>query len=135
MLIDANIFLEIELDQSRAEECSVLIKRVFEGKIKAITTDFIIDTIIINMERNGCTGERIRRFLLSLLISKGLTIYCHNFVDRIIAIDHMKEFNLDFDDSLVVEAMHNNNVKKIVSFDPHFDKVEGIGRLKPSEII
>ena len=35
----------------------------------------------------------------------------------------MKEYNLDFDDALVVASMLANKTKKLVSFDKHFDKI------------
>ena len=38
---------------------------------------------------------------------------------------------LDFDDALVISCMRNNNIKELVSYDKHFDKVKDIKRVEP----
>lgn len=134
MLVDANIFLEVELSRKRSKECEEFLREVDEGKLRVFTTDFIIDSVIIIMENYGCKPEKIRRFLLALLISKGLRIYSHDFMDRLKATKNMKKFKLDFDDSLAIVAMQTLNLKRIVSFDKDFDRVKGIKRLIPSQI-
>jgi len=130
-LIDANVFLEVELAQKRLKECKIYLKRVMTGEIGAVTTSFIIDTISILMDNAECDSAQIRRFHLSLLKYKGLDIYDLTMVDRIAATDHMKSFDLDFDDAAAYAAMMATGTKEIVSFDKHFDKVPEIRRIEP----
>ena len=51
--IDSNIFLELELDQERADEREVFLNKVKIGVLKAISTCFHIDSILIVMENHG----------------------------------------------------------------------------------
>lgn len=130
-LIDANIFLEIELKQKRLHDCKAYLNKVRNGENKAITTNFIVDTISILMDYAGCDPTQIRTFNLSLLRYKGLSIYDLTMVDRISATEHMKRFNLDFDDATAYAAMTANGISEIVSMDKHFDKIPEIKRTEP----
>ncbi|MFX0163510.1 MAG: hypothetical protein ACFE68_09320 [Candidatus Hodarchaeota archaeon] len=51
--IDANIFLELALDQDKANDCEGFLKRVQNGGLRGVITDFLIDAIIIVMENRG----------------------------------------------------------------------------------
>jgi predicted nucleic acid-binding protein len=50
------------------------------------------------------------------------------------SIDIMGKYNLDFDDALVVSSMIANKIKKLVSFDKHFDVVREIERIEPKDV-
>jgi len=47
----------------------------------------------------------------------------------------MKGENLDFDDALVISCMKANNIRDLISFDRHFDKVKGIRRIEPGDVL
>jgi uncharacterized protein len=130
-LIDANIFLEVELEQQKADACKHFLRKVAEGTTEAILTDFALDSILIVMERNGKSASTLQRFLASILAFKGIHIYSLTMVDKLLATKHMIDFSLDFDDSLAVQAMHANTIKEIVSLDSDFDNVKGISRMEP----
>jgi predicted nucleic acid-binding protein len=130
-LIDANIFLEIELKQNRFQHCKDYLNKVRNGEIKAITTNFIVDTISILMDNTGCDPTQIRTFNLSLLRYKGLSIYNLTMTDRVSATEHMKKFKLDFDDATAYAAMTATGISEIVSMDRHFDKIPEIKRTEP----
>ena len=49
--VDTSIFLELELKQQRKEESKELLRKVWKNEIKALTTDFNIDSIVIKMLR------------------------------------------------------------------------------------
>ena len=51
--VDSNVFLERELDQEHADECEVFLNEVRKGALRAITTGFHIDSILIIMENCG----------------------------------------------------------------------------------
>ena len=77
--------------------------------------------------------NELRIFLESLSELKSLHIYSTNISDEINAIDEM-ELGLDFDDALQVSAERALNTE-IISFDKHFNNLEGIKRLSPSDIV
>jgi predicted nucleic acid-binding protein len=130
-LIDANIFLEIELKQERLQNCEAYLRKVRDGEIGAITTSFIVDTVSILMDDTGCDPAEIRIFNLSLLKYKGLSVYDLTITDRVVATEHMKRFKLDFDDATAYAAMMSTGITEIVSMDKHFDKIPNIKRIEP----
>lgn len=44
-LIDTNIFLELFLNQKRADECEILLNKIANGEIEAVITSFTIYAI------------------------------------------------------------------------------------------
>jgi len=50
------------------------------------------------------------------------------------AISFMRIYQLDFDDSVVLSYMKSLKIKKIVSFDKHFDTISQISRIEPSNL-
>jgi len=131
--LDSNIFLELELDQKDADECEKLLNNIKEGLIKAITTCFHIDSILIIMENYDKKPYELRIFVSSLFGYNGLKIYYLSLIDRINAIKYMEEFNLNFDDALSYSIMKKFNISKIISYDKHFDNLKDIMRLEPNQ--
>lgn len=134
-MIDANIFLELLLDQKRAEECEAFLELLQNGSVHGAITDFTIDSVVVVMESEGKRPADISLFLSSLLGYVSLEVYFLSLYDRIEATQHMQKFKLDFDDSTAYQAMKNLNVKQVVSFDRDFDKISGIERIEPEEAI
>ena len=99
--IDTNIFLELELEQERADDCERFLRRLARGKEEAMTTNFVLDSMVIVMKKEGKSWKEIRKFLLSILAFKGLIVYHLNHFDRIKATEWMRLKDLDYDDSLV----------------------------------
>ena len=131
-LIDTNIFLEILLAQEKKDECIALLKEIENGNISAAVTKFSIHSIEVIMGNYKLTNE-LRIFLESLSELKNLHIYSTNISDEINAIDEM-ELGLDFDDALQVSAARALNTE-IISFDKHFNNLEDIKRLSPSDAV
>lgn len=135
VLIDANIFLELELKQSKFAECKEFLKRVSQGDIQATTTDFILDGIALVMEDRGSPPEDIRKFFASLTLYEGLSLYALDLKDRIIATEEMARTDSDFDDATSLAAMKRLGINRVVSYDRDFNKVRGITRLEPKSLI
>ena len=134
-LIDANIFLELELGQSRSSECKEFLSQVARGRIKAVTTDFILDSVALVMEDKRSPPKDIRKFFVSLALYKGLSIYSLDLKDRIVAAEEMIRERLDFDDSTSIAAMKRLKIKDIVSFDKDFDEAKALTRVEPRDIL
>jgi len=133
--VDANIFLELELDQQRADQCDLFLRKIQRGLIKAVTTDFHVDTIIIIMEKYGKSPADLRLFISSLIGFEGLRIYFLSLTDRLRAIRHTEEFKLDYDDALAYQAMTKLNIPNVVSYDKHFDSIHNIIRQEPAQLV
>ncbi|MHA1840317.1 MAG: type II toxin-antitoxin system VapC family toxin [Candidatus Ranarchaeia archaeon] len=129
MLIDTNIFLEVQLGQSKAEQAKRFLRLLKDGVIHGYVTDYTIDSIVILMAHYKKPPRMIRVFLSSLLAYKGLEIYTLSLFDRIAATKHMEELGLDYDDACQLQAMHVLKLKNIVSFDRDFDKIKQIKRI------
>lgn len=53
VLLDSNIFLEVELAEKHVEVCKRLLGKVRDGAIRSAITDFHVDSIIVVMENYG----------------------------------------------------------------------------------
>ena len=130
MLIDTNIFLEVQLNQKKAQIASEILEAVSKNIIQAYITDFTIDSIAIIMEHYDKSPAEIKQFLVSLLAYKGLDFYQLSIFDKIKATEHMSSLQLDFDDACMYQAMQVLKITTIASFDADFDKISNIKRLE-----
>lgn len=131
LLVDANIFLELELSQPKSAECKDFLRSIASGKVKAATTDFILDSVAVVMEDRDSPAADIKRFFASLTLYKGLLVHNLGVKGRLLAAEEMEGNGLGFDDSTSVAAMKRLGIKEIVSFDHDFDKVRAITRIEP----
>jgi predicted nucleic acid-binding protein len=129
MLIDTNIFLEVQLNQERSTQATKILKAVSVNKAQGFITDYTIDSVIIIMEHFDKSPDEIKRFLVSLLAYKGLEFYQLSIYDKIEATEHMKLLDLDFDDACMYQAMKVLKVDQIASFDADFDRIPEIKRI------
>lgn len=135
VLLDANIFLEAELAEMHGEACKQLLEKVRDGDIKAAITDFHVDSVVIVMEKYGSGWSKIGLFLVSLLRYRGLRVYPLSLVSRIKATSFMKDYGLNFDDALAVQALKELSVSTIVSYDDDFNSIEWIKRRTPEDLL
>mgnify|MGYP001609545580 CR=1 FL=1 len=70
-------------------------------------------------------------YLESLRNIKGLRWYNINFQDRLIALEHMKKYNLDYEDAITLQSAISSSCKEILSLDKHFDKIKEVKRISP----
>lgn len=77
----------------------------------------------------------MEKFITSLSEIKDLTILNPDLKTILTSLGFMKRYSLDFDDALVVSSMIANKIKKLVSFDKHFDKVKEIERIEPGHVL
>lgn len=123
--IDANIFLEIELKQKNFKSCFELLQEVKAGKV-AVTSDFLIYSVILSMQRYKCSAQQIKIFIASIASLKNLIIYRPSLSDMNNALSVMEKNNLDFDDSLVYSCMKSLGVNKLASLDNDFKRFKDI---------
>jgi len=131
MLVDSNIFLEFLLKQKNADKCKILLNNTAIGEVKAVVSDFTIDSIALVMGRNKLSIKEIYSFVKKLVNSEGIRIYFVNIKDRFAALALMEKYNLDYEDAIVLQSALSAGCKEIVSFDRDFDNIKEIKRVEP----
>lgn len=105
------------------------------GSVEGATTDFIIDSVLLVMEKEREKPRDLLLFLSSILGYKSLSLHFLSLYDRLEATKHMQSFSLDFDDSTTYQAMKSLGVDQVVSFDKDFDRISGIKRIEPRDVL
>ena len=128
-LADANIFLEILLDQDKAAEAQAFLQAIDLGTI--FMTDFSLHSIGIALFRREKYALFIS-FLEDTVIS-GVGVLSldpedHKTLDQIV-----QKFNLDFDDAYQYAVAEKHNLQ-LISFDNDFDRTER-QRKEPAEVL
>lgn len=130
-LIDTNIFLELLLDQEKADACSEILNDYASGKKSAHVSSFTIDTIIIILQKHKISLKKIEYFIKSIIKSNGLLIYDLKTADRLASIKLIEKYKLDYEDAIILQSAISCNCSEILSFDKHFDKIKEINRIEP----
>ncbi|MCD6245028.1 MAG: type II toxin-antitoxin system VapC family toxin [Candidatus Korarchaeota archaeon] len=122
MLVDTNIFLEVELAQEHAEASKNFLAMVRDGSIRAATTDFHVDSIVLVMENYGKSWKDLAVFLASLFLYKGLVIHPIGMGGRLRAVHLMRDYGIDFDDALALQALRDLSIRTLVSYGRDFNR-------------
>lgn len=131
VFVDTNIFLEVALEDAKNDQCELFLRRLARQEISAITSDFVLYSCLIQIERRYKNPKVIRDFFLSINELKGLTIVRPSFKEMYGAVAVAEKYKLDFDDSFVVACMILNGVTTLISLDKDFDRVKEIIRKEP----
>lgn len=129
-LVDSNVWLELLLEQERAEEVAQFLQIV--GTDELWITEFTIYSIGIIMTRLN-KEEIFEDFLSDVLEDSGVKRVCLSIGDLKQVIQVARKFRLDFDDAYQYVAAEKNDLC-LVSFDADFDRAE-MRRRTPSEIL
>ena len=130
-LIDTNIFLELLLDQKKADECEKLLGKILEGELNAATTEFTIHAVQGTLADNP---EAIKKFLESINSTINIETLETEMEEDIMISQYSKESSLCFDDALQYTVAQRENVNAIISYDTDFDKTD-LERVEPEEIV
>ncbi len=135
MFIDANIFLELALEDKRSDECEKLFLEIKRKNLPSFTSDFIFYTCLIQIENKLKPTQNMEDFMIFIDNIESLDIVSPRTETVYDTFKIMRTHNLDFDDSLVVAMMKSLNIIQLVSFDKHFDKIKEIKRIEPQNIL
>lgn len=128
-LVDTNVWLELLLEQERAEEVRQFLQTVDAGQLSM--TEFALNSI-------GLITTRLRKedvfesFISDILEDSAVRRICLSAVDLRRVLFIMQKFHLDFDDAYQYVATERNNLL-LVSFDTDFDKTD-IRRKTPADL-
>lgn len=120
--IDASLWLEIGLNQERAEDCLQFLTQHREERL--CTSDFDVYTIILTMLRHKKTQAEIMLYLGTLSSFPRLTIFRPAPAILVAALEAMEQQKLTFDDALAYSCMKQLQLTKIATLDQDFKKVE-----------
>ncbi len=129
ILLDTNIFLELLLDQKKANQCERLLEQVAEGKIEVVVTRFSVHAVeaIIGKSKD------VAKFLRNVDASTGLLVYDTGNSDEMAATILQEKTKLDFDDALQYYVAKKLGVSPIVTFDSDFDSLD-VKRVEPEAL-
>ena len=129
LLVDTNIFLEVLLEQARADEA-----RKFLANTDAhdfFISDFSLHSIGVILLRRK-KANTFRKFLADMIAGAGTMVALLNADEVETVADHAATFNLDFDDAYQYAVAEKHDLT-IVSFDSDFDGTTR-GRREPATI-
>ena len=128
--VDTSVFVELLLDQDRAEESESLLDAIAEGRVAAVVSHFTVHAI----EAMLPSQQKLSAFLNDVQTSKGLTIYDTTISEEQSVSILSAKIGLDFDDSVQYYVAKRTSSSAIVSFDRHFDRC-GIPRREPIHLL
>lgn len=135
IFIDANIFLEIELNQTQAGECKELLTYLETSSPCAWINSVLVFSIVLTIQHKTRNKEKTKKFIKILNSYPGLSIYSPTLSTIHDGISEQEKNELDFDDGLVIACMKELGIQYIVTFDNHFDSIEGVNKISPSNAL
>jgi len=130
LLVDTNIFLEILLEQNRAEEAKDLLRKVDQHDF--FISDFSLHSVGLILLRQR-KPEVFRQFLTDLISDAGIIQLGLSPSEMEEVIQAAASFRLDFDDAYQYAVAERYGLA-IVSFDADFDRTAQ-GRIQPIAVV
>ncbi len=129
-LIDTNIWLELLLEQARADDAAAMLRAVPLARL--YLTEFTLYSIGLSLIRHGRAAD-FSSFLQKNFVERSLERLRLTSEEMVAITETMATFNLDFDDAYQYVAAEVHDLI-LVSFDSDFDGTER-GRKTPSEVL
>jgi len=130
LLLDTNIFLEIILEQEKAQAARDLLSRA--GEHEYFVSDYSIHSIGLLLFRRE-RPDVFREFLVDMLHNVGVRLIALSAEAMEDVLLPAQRFNLDFDDAYQY-ALAECYGLALVSFDTDFDRTER-GRKTPDQVL
>ena len=137
VFIDANVFIyayykpnrQLSAKEKQMKELSKkIVSDVSNGKEDVLTTVVHLSEVI-NILKHRMAMEMLDTIVQGLFMLDNVKILGVSAEEYFAAIELGKDLKLEANDALAVDVMRQNDVGEILSFDEHFDGVEGILRL------
>ena len=127
LLVDTNIFLEILLEQGRANEARALLSET--ESYEFFITDYSFHSIGLILLRRA-RYQAFQVFVRDMVLSNVLKVISLPAEDMESVLDVAQRFNLDYDDAYQYVSAEKYGLT-LVSFDSDFDRTER-GRKTPA---
>ncbi len=129
LLVDTNIFLEVILEQEKAEDAKALLAKTEEHEF--FISDYSLHSVGLLLFRRK-QHDVFRQFVRDMMLRAGMIMTSLFAEDMESVINAARRFNLDFDDAYQYAAAEKYGLI-LVSFDKDFDRTER-GRKSPAEV-
>lgn len=132
--LDSNILLRhlTKDDPERGQACFTLIQAIERGELSVWTSDLVIAEVVFvlaNKNTYHLGRETIRDLLLPLIGLPGIKLARKRLYQRVFELYTTSP--IDYIDAYHVALMERLGTTEILSYDRHFDLVEGIQRREP----
>jgi predicted nucleic-acid-binding protein len=132
IFVDTNIFLRFLIgdNEEQYRKCRRFFEKVKKGEVHAITSPLVIFEIIwVLHSYYELSKEEAAERVIALLGLRGLEVQEKDkFLEALVL---WQETKADFNDVFNYVWCRDNGIKKIVSYDKHFDKFPEIQRFEP----
>lgn len=137
LFIDTNIFLRYyaKEDEETYQACRQLLQHVAVKKLQAVTSTVVLSELYFvcktfyKMDKTDCLT-----ILRNLQSYKGLGLL--DTYDFSATLDLFEQYKVKFVDSLIASLKPIGDGKMaVISYDKDFDKIAGVIRLEPSEVL
>ena len=129
-LVDTNIFLEVILEQEKADEAKSFLEKNNEHDL--FISDYSLHSIGLLLFRKK-QYDVFHQFLLDMISNAGIIMTALSTEDMKAVINSAQKFNLDFDDAYQYAVAETYDLI-IVSFDRDFERTER-GRKTPAQVL
>ncbi len=120
--VDASVWLEIALNQGKAQACEQFLESV--RKEALFVSDFDVYSIIIAMIRDKRTSDEIQEAIGVFAGFPKITVFRPSPLLISEAIGMMKPLKLTIDDSISYACMRHLGIKKLATLDQDFRKLD-----------
>ncbi|MEK7521233.1 MAG: PIN domain-containing protein [Patescibacteria group bacterium] len=131
IFLDANVILRFIVDDNPtlSPKAKLIFESIDKGGHKVFISPMAIFEVAFTLERTyKLSKSEIRQKFLPIIKLDNVTTDKKDIVER--ALDFYVDKNVSFADAYQAALMLKKKVKKIYSFDPHFDRFSGIKRLE-----
>ncbi|MBM3314119.1 PIN domain-containing protein [candidate division WOR-3 bacterium] len=130
LLVDASVWLELLLEQERAEQVRDFLRTVPLAELAI--TDFALHSVGIVLARNK-RDDLFVRFISDLLMDTDVRYVSLDYAALMVVTETRDRLHLDFDDAYQYVAAEKHNLT-LVSLDADFDRTDR-GRKTPAEVL
>ena len=130
--VDTNIFIRYLTEDipEKADACDKMFKKAISGKEKLFTTALVIAEIVSVLESYyELTKNEVREKVEKILNTPNL--FCPQKDIILSALNVYTEKNIDFIDAFNAMTLKDKGIGELHSYDPHFDRIDGLVRLEP----
>lgn len=132
--LDSNILLRhlTNDDPQQGQACFALIQAIEQGSFSVWTSDLVIAEVVFvlsNKATYGLSREAIRDLLLPLINLPGIKLGHKRLYSRVFELCTTSA--IDYIDAYHVALMERRGCAEILSYDRHFDRIEGVRRREP----
>lgn len=130
IFLDANVILRFILDDdpSLSPKAKTIFKTIDQGKTKVFISSMAAFEVVFTLEKTYKKPKsEIRKNLLAITKLENVLADKEDILEK--ALGFYEEKNVSFVDAYQAALMEKKKVKKIYSFDKHFDRFPQIKRL------